>query len=242
MRYSVSIRNHFYEVVDTLDGSKLKLSFYLQPISHPRTRKNYAFEFLTRFESQGVEIERFFKNTTTDFIKTIIKLQVNEINKISMPSSTLFTVNCCASTLADNEFVRLISSKLIRPIAIELTSMPETDSEWKRALQSIIELKKHGHQIWLDDYLSEDIPQTALGFVDWDLVKIDKELIHQHIDNPDYMRDVVSEVSDFGRRKIVFEGVETEYQHKALLKYKGLHQGYFYGRPMESGNLLRVSV
>ncbi len=79
-------------------------------------------------------------------------------------------------------------------------------------------------------------------FADWDLVKLDKSVVYKCIDDPDSMLNIVSDASDFGRRKFVFEGVESNHQHQVLLNYHGLHQGFYYSDPIDMANLVRGGV
>ncbi|CCO44059.1 EAL domain-containing protein [Vibrio nigripulchritudo] len=214
--------------------------FFLQPIINPHTMKTVAFEFLTRFDYKNVNIEDFFSVVSDDVAKRLLRRQVDEINRVSCMNSYIFSLNVNARILADGPFINELVGSLNTRVAFELTTEPASDSEKKRVLKSIKLLKELGHYIWLDDYLSESITDALLNLVNWDLVKIDKSVLYQHLEQPDEMFDVVCNASDFGRRYVIIEGVETGYQHDKLTGYKCLHQGFYYGGLINCATLISL--
>lgn len=242
MRYLISLKDDVYEALDILTGKTIKFSIYFQSIVCPVTRLEYAYELLTRFKDPDIDVECFFEHVDHDFKKMLLKTQANKINEICLSNRSLFTINCCSSVLSDYQFIKSVFSKLKKKVAVELTSMPKNKIESDRILKSMTELKTLGHQIWLDDYLSKAVPIHSLEYFNWDIVKIDKEFINKNINNQEEISRVISESSSFGRRRFVVEGIETSEQHKILLKYKGLCQGFYYGKPMRVGELLSVSA
>ncbi|ENM5891880.1 EAL domain-containing protein [Vibrio mimicus] len=228
-----------YIVIDRVGKRKLKVKFFLQPIVCPRNIKCHYLEFLTRFEDENINAEVFFEKITPCISKKIIEHQVAEVNRIECQGDIVFALNINAKTLSNTKFVLSILKVLDKKIAFELTSEPlgkERDGVYK----SIFYIKKYNHEIWLDDYLSESISESMLGFVNWDLVKIDKDIVHNYINDPSKLFNSISMASKFGERRVILEGIESYLHHVRLAKFKCFHQGYYYGPLIDCSTLVKI--
>ncbi|WP_038125425.1 EAL domain-containing protein [Vibrio nigripulchritudo] len=214
--------------------------FFLQPIIDPSSMKTIAFEFLTRFDCKHINVEDFFSSVSDKVAKRLLMLQAEEANRLGCMNTYVFSLNVNASVLADESFIAELLDGLNTKVAFELTNTPANDTEKKRVLKSIKMLRTLGHYIWLDDYLSEDIPESLLNLINWDLVKIDKSVLNRHLEHRDKMLDLVCDVSDFGRRYVIIEGVETSHHHEKLVGYKCLHQGFYYGDLIDCSTLVNL--
>ncbi|RWX56894.1 EAL domain-containing protein [Photobacterium chitinilyticum] len=232
--------NGCYEMCDDNTEGFIDVKFSLQPIVCPKTMNFIAFEMLTRFEDAKINVEDFFNEISDGWIKAIIRLQVNEINRIKFDDLSYTSINFNTKIMADDKFISCILNQVNKKIAFEITTSPSSNIEEMKLINSIVNIKSRGHEVWLDDYLSEEISESMLFIADWDLVKIDKSIMYKYLGDYEYMLDLIADASDFGRRNIVFEGVETNYQHEQLSKYKCLHQGYYYGSLIECASIERI--
>ncbi|ENM5918936.1 EAL domain-containing protein [Vibrio mimicus] len=228
-----------YIVIDGVGKRKLKVKFLLQPIVCPRNIKCHYLEILTRFSDENINTEFFFENITPRVSKKIIEHQVNEVNRIECPDGIIFALNLNAKTLSDTKFILSILKILDKRIAFELTSEP-LGEEKEAIYKSIFYIKKFGHEIWLDDLLSPGISESMLRFTNWDLVKIDKDIIYTCVNDSMALFNLISKASKFGERRVVLEGVESSTHHVNLLRFKCFHQGYYYGPLIDSFSLVSI--
>lgn len=228
-----------YIVIDRVGKRKLKVKFFLQPIVCPRNIKCHYLEFLTRFEDENINTEVFFERITPCISKKIIEHQVSEVNRIECSDDIIFALNINAKTLSNTKFILNILKVLDKKIAFELTSEP-LGEEKEAVYKSMFYIRKFGHEIWLDDYLSAGISESMLRFTNWDLVKIDKDIINACINDSMALFNLISKASKFGERRVVLEGIESSTHHDNLLKFKCFHQGYYYGPLIDSFSLVRI--
>jgi EAL domain-containing protein (putative c-di-GMP-specific phosphodiesterase class I) len=112
----------------------------------------------------------------------------------------------------------------------------------KRAEQSILELKKQGFRLSIDDYGTGYSSLAYLQRFPVDVIKIDRSFVTQLDDEG--MRAVVESISAIAAvmgYKSIAEGVETDDQLDGLMAFDCKYaQGYRYSRPVSAAVLDRL--
>ncbi|QUM80474.1 EAL domain-containing protein [Moritella sp. 5] len=220
--------------------------FYLvaQPIVQPKSRNVIAIEVLTNLISSSngtIHAEDFFSDISNEFIKSLIMIQIEELNNIKVAINSkniVASINIPFDLLSDIEFIRLIINKSQVKVALEVTNFKNSTLMTDNIKKSVSIIKEHGFELWLDDFTSEDIPSNALYLLKWDRVKIDKTFIYRHINNHSLISDLLNYVSNFSFNSIVFEGIESDYQNDQISKFNCLCQGYLYSRPLRLSHMV----
>jgi len=220
--------------------------FYLvaQPIVQPKSRNVIAIEVLTNLISSSngtIHAEDFFSDISNEFIKSLIMIQIEELNniKIAINSKNIVaSINIPFDLLSDIELIKSIINKSQVKIALEVTNFKNSTVMTDNIKKSVSIIKEHGFELWLDDFTSEDIPSNALYLLKWDRVKIDKTFIYRHINNHSLISDLLNYISNFSFNSIVFEGIESDYQNDQISKFNCLCQGYLYSRPLRLSHMV----
>ena len=105
------------------------------------------------------------------------------------------------------------------------------------AKESIRLLKEQNHELWLDNFMSEDIPINVLHMLVWDRVKIDRTFIYQHMNNHSIVSALYHFVSKNSLKSLIFEGIESDYQHDRVARLNCLCQGFLYCKPFSLENI-----
>lgn len=152
------------------------------------------------------------------------------------------SVNLSRVTLMEDDIVEkliAVCGKYAVPhhlIDIEVTeSISEMTTETLISLAK--EIKNAGFSLSLDDFGSQYSDFAILTLIDFDLIKIDKQLIDE-IESNEKSRillkhsiNICNEMHDVSS---LAEGVETEKQHRLLQQFRcDYGQGYFYSRPID---------
>lgn len=127
-------------------------------------------------------------------------------------------------------------------INFEITETAEAEfSTGSLVVQNIVDMNKRGVNFSIDDFGSGFAAMDHLFSVPVDLVKVDKSILWQAIDNKDAMivlRSTLQMIHSLGK-KILVEGVESQ-EMVDILKEIGCNymQGYFFSKPIPEDEYL----
>lgn len=167
-----------------------------------------------------------------------IKKWMDDRRKISPVS-----VNFSRYTLSEHNFLNKmleIWSEYQVPkkfLEIEVTETVEEDDRFN-FIELIKKIKEEGFSISIDDFGIKNANLSLFTSMDFDILKIDKCLIHNLAQNKK-AQAVLYSISDICHKvgiKMIVEGVETEEQLELLQKLRcdGI-QGYLFSRPVPLG-------
>ena len=129
----------------------------------------------------------------------------------------------------------LITELALRPkdVVIEVCER-EYDVDDAKLTDALLDYKRAGYRLALDDVDTHQMNLSCLLKCDWDYVKISDKLIHGLDKEPD-KRAMIKSLSMYARykhAKLIAEGVETQAELEALIKLNvDYAQGYFIGKP-----------
>lgn len=244
MFYTKIKNKNSFILKNNTNNSSAEFTLVAQPIVQPKSRNVIAIEVLTNLISSSdgtINAEDFFSDISNEFIKSLIMIQIEELNniKIAINSKNIVaSINIPFDLLSDIEFIKLIINKSQVKIALEVTNFKNSTLMTDSIKKSVSIIKEHGFELWLDDFTSEDIPSNALYLLKWDRVKIDKTFIYRHINNHSLISDLLSYISNFSFNSVVFEGIESDYQNDQISKFNVLCQGYLYSRPLRLSHMV----
>ena len=164
---------------------------------------------------------------------------------VQLDPAFFVSVNITSIDLQDPEFARqLLAECEARGIAhnrvhLEITERTEVDAQ--REAASILELRKHGFEVGIDDF---GIGYSNLAYLDTlqvDYLKIDKAFV-AGISNGAIGTAVIDHIIQLGterRLKLIAEGIEVEEQRAALVS-RGVWfgQGWLFAKPLSAADLL----
>ena len=122
-----------------------------------------------------------------------------------------------------------------------LIDIEVTESISKMETSTLISLSKSiksaGFSLSLDDFGSQYSDFAILTLIDFDMIKIDKQLIDE-IENNEKSRILLKHsiniCREMNRVASLAEGIETEKQHLLLKEFNcNFGQGYYYSRPVD---------
>jgi len=151
----------------------------------------------------------------------------NKNESIINHDNIIASIHCPFSLLSDNEFIKKIISLSKVKLAFEINNFIESTLN-NDARHSVTLLKEQGHELWLDNFTSEDIPINILKMIMWDRVKIDKTFMYNHMNNNSIFSALYNFVSNNSLKSLIFKGIESDYQHDKLTKLNCLCQGFLY--------------
>lgn len=155
-------------------------------------------------------------------------------------SAVPVSVNFSRHSLMEVSFLeqleRIASSHGIdrRLVEIEVTESADTDESFD-LLGMIAKIRKAGFAVSIDDFGVKYANLFLFATVDFDVLKIDKSLAKDLVQN-EKARSILQSVSDICKRigiDMIVEGIETEEQLK-ILEGMGCYgvQGYYFSRPI----------
>jgi EAL domain-containing protein (putative c-di-GMP-specific phosphodiesterase class I) len=107
----------------------------------------------------------------------------------------------------------------------------------ERAVEILTWLKTYGASLALDDFGTGYSSLSYLHRFPFDIIKVDKSLVHDNSDNdqtPLILRSVVTLAHELGK-EVVAEGVETQADANYLRSIGcEFGQGFYYGEPMSA--------
>ncbi|KXO14062.1 hypothetical protein AKG98_126 [Moritella sp. JT01] len=232
----IKVQNHNSVTIKNINNnSAADFTLLAQSIVNPKNKQVFALEITTSFNhnSKGnINTEEFFKTISGDFVKELILIQIEELNMSEYKLNSeriIASINCPFSLLSDSVFVKEVVSLSKVRFAFEICNFKSntiTDS----AKRSIRILKSQGHELWLDNFMSEETPIDVLHILLWDRVKIDRTFIYKHMNNHSIVLALYHLVSKNSLNNLIFEGIESDYQHDRVAKLNCLCQGFLYCR------------
>ncbi|QUM88119.1 EAL domain-containing protein [Moritella sp. 36] len=239
----IKIQNHNSVTIKNINNnSSADFTLLTQSIINPKNKQVFALEVTTSFNhnsKKNINTEEFFKTISDDFVKELILIQIEELNMCEYKLNSeriIASINCPFSLLFDSVFVKEVVSLSKVRFAFEICNFKSntiTDS----AKRSIRILKSQGHELWLDNFMSEEIPIDALHILRWDRVKIDRTFIYKHMNNHSIVSALYHFVSKNSFKNLIFEGIESDYQHDQIAKLDCLCQGFLYCKPFSLENI-----
>ena len=150
------------------------------------------------------------------------------------------SVNLSVLDFEANDMVGLIVSLLkkydVKPkwIVVEITErdIAQTANAFGQQIRA---LRRHGIQVWVDDFGSGYSALNVLNQYEFDLLKLDMQFLRQldehHGANRVIIKSIVRAAHELGVQTLT-EGVETEVHHR-FLKEAGCdkEQGYYFAKP-----------
>ncbi len=232
----IKTQNHNSVTIKNINNnSSADFTLLAQSIVDPKNKQVLALEITTSFNhdsKKNINTEAFFKTISDDFVKELIIIQIEELNMSEYKLNSeriIASINCPFSLLSDSVFVKEVVSLSKVRFAFEIcnfTSNKITDS----VKRSIRILKSQGHELWLDNFMSEETPIDVLHILFWDRVKVDRTFIYKHMNNHSIVSALYHFVSKNSFKNLIFEGIESDYQHDRVAKLNCLCQGFLYCR------------
>ena len=152
------------------------------------------------------------------------------------------SVNLSRITLMEDGIVeKLVNVCDKYEIPHSLIDIEVTESISKMETSTLISLSKSiksaGFSLSLDDFGSQYSDFAILTLIDFDMIKIDKQLIDE-IENNEKSRILLKHsiniCREMNRVASLAEGIETEKQHLLLKEFNcNFGQGYYYSRPVD---------
>lgn len=151
------------------------------------------------------------------------------------------SINFSTRHIDDDDFVKKIiktvSDYKVKPEFIEIEITELTDFKYKDVFEKIIrELRDYGFKIAMDDFGSGYSSLNLLRNKWYDIVKLDKELVDNIMDNESQIiTEYAIKMLKSLNMEVVAEGVESKEQLE-ILKQLGcdIIQGYYFDRPLSN--------
>lgn len=154
-------------------------------------------------------------------------------------------INISKSTLMRSDFIirlkQLISLYRIKNniIEFEITEREELENNTSIIGKKVLEIKKLGIKVALDDFGVGNSNFLAMLSIDFDYIKIDKSILN-YIENKKARNILVGikDITDKNEVYLVAEGVENKYQYKKLKDYGYKYvQGNYFSKPITLNEL-----
>ncbi len=216
--------------------------FALQPIVDAKTFEIYGYEVLMRptiniIKSPMMLLELAKIESKLDKIERLTMKKVFELveqNLDKLENRKIFINSIADQSLTQEEF-RGFEEKypdILKNIVLEIIEQESVDYDILKRKTDMF--KKAGALTAIDDFGSGYNNENSLLANDYDIIKVDMNLIRD-IDTDtrrQYIVDSIIVFSNTHNYKILAEGVETAGEARTLRKL-GMHylQGYFIGRP-----------
>jgi EAL domain-containing protein (putative c-di-GMP-specific phosphodiesterase class I) len=182
----------------------------------------------------------------------VIRMAFNDIKKLSKLFGNQFkiSINLSSNELCHEEIIEFIKKLIIENdispnrIIIEITER-SLIKFFDETLKVLIELKKLGIQIALDDFGKGYSSLNYLCSMPIDLVKIDRTFI-DGIENNNTKLTVVEGIITTTHKlhkRVLAEGIENSMQYE-ILKHMGCDdgQGFYFYKPMDFDKLKKLNL
>ena len=195
-------------------------------------------EFLS-FAEEGILHEQI-----TNFVIDTVCKQVSEWEQQGVPFTSISFNLSLKDFYGDSLYKRIhsaIEKYKVSPAKLEIEITEEANlSTLEEVLEELVEIKKLGIKIAIDDYGTGYSSTMRLKQLPINTVKIDKIFI-QNLSENDEDRTIVQSMIDLLKnlkKNVVIEGVETEDQYR-ILKAMGCHeiQGYFISKSVPANQM-----
>ncbi len=251
----------FSERIDMENGLRKAVEneeflLHYQPQLDLKTEKIIGFEALIRWmrpdygliaplkfiglaEETGliVDIGRWVLETACKFMK--------ELNDTT-DSSYKVSVNISVIQLMQGDFVSMVKEVLettgLAPRCLELELTESKLLEMVELnMQKLIELRKHGVQISIDDFGKGFSSLSYLKQLPLDSLKIDKSFVDDIPENDNSMIESIIHIGHQRNLAVVAEGVEKHEQVELLTHYKcDRVQGFYFSRPLPEEEVIKL--
>lgn len=264
-RYVTPEKALFQKVIIMFTTSSLRKKFseglknnefypLFQPTVHSTNKEIYSFESLIRWKHQGKEIPICYFNKILQedhlghrILEFVIDESVALHKKLeSQGVANNFSVNVSTPSLifpnAAARLIEIIEKKNIDKSVIKLEILESVNIlSDDIIIENIRQLKNYGFEVLLDDFGEGEFFLKNATAIDFDAIKLDRQLCVSAQENF-LARKIISSVveySQYTNKKVIAEGIETEDQ-KNLLHDLGvsIFQGYYFARPMTKEALL----
>ena len=229
--------------------SRGELSLWYQPVVDLASRRVRGLEALLRWQRDGVMV------MPGEFIKVaeesglivpigdwVFRTACAYIAGLHRQGRTdiVLSVNLSVVQLIRGDFVKWVKETIAATgvvptaIAFEITESVLMES-FETNVEKLNEVRQLGVQIYLDDFGTGYSSLKYLRQLPVDIIKIDKSFADD-LNATLGEREIIGSIIDLAhraRRKVVAEGIETEYQLAKLAKFKcDFVQGYYFSRPV----------
>lgn len=217
---------------------KTNFSTYGQIIYDTKTDSVHSVEFLSRpKDGIDIDIERYFKTIDDESLMKWFNHQIGEAIDFYKKTSIEPHVNIDLDIFEKiTELDAWDYEDYDSQFTLEITQvrgLPSVEilNQLKDPINFPSKWPWKGIRVALDDYDMNNIYHTDLDGYNFDMIKIDKSLVHAAI----MSKDVYDHLIELRRKhdcEFVVEGVETIYQVE-MLQRMGFHlfQGYFFHKP-----------
>ncbi|WP_192457017.1 EAL domain-containing protein [Musicola keenii] len=228
-----------------------------QPIVELKSRAIVGAEALVRWKDDmhgQVSAELFIQlaeklGITHEITKLVIDKSLEECQSILTHNQDFFiSFNLSSGDLCSKTFFTQIQENIktyrihAHQIAFEITEHINLDAELLSS--QIKKLMSMGHSISLDDFGTGSSNLSSLVALEFDTVKIDKMFLH-HLNNDKLWMDIIYSIIrmvESHHKRIVFEGIEEQYQSDFILKntQNAYGQGWLFYKAMRSEQLMTI--
>jgi sensor c-di-GMP phosphodiesterase-like protein len=236
--------------------AKKELFMHYQPIVDNRTGETVSAEALMRWTLRsGESVSPVVFIPIAEANDLIGKLTLLALQRVSEDFGAFLrthknfkiSVNVVPADMVDSSFHQSLQHHFdkegIAPtqLAFELTE--RTSAKLESAVTVMLELGGRGHEIYIDDFGTGYANLSYLSDLKVDKIKLDKKFTDT-VGTGTLRERIVPSVIELARElgvEIIVEGVENNAQVK-YFRNRGVHlmQGWFYGLPLPSGELIRT--
>jgi EAL domain-containing protein (putative c-di-GMP-specific phosphodiesterase class I) len=227
-----SVENVKSGIIIKKGSTYAELDFLVQPIVDTESSEIKYFEVLSRVSKHSGEqlnSEDFFSEIDDEFIKLVSIHQIYYFQRHGIGKE--FSINLTMSTLLDEQFILSLLSFKKKNFILEINDVNH-DVRCTILLNNIAKLQRSGIKIWLDDYYHEyNSANLTFGLITWDRIKIDKSVLHHNSDVSLLADSIYYVLQPYCKDGLIFEGIESSFQHNVVKGENILGQGYYYAYP-----------
>ena len=237
------------QALDRALDEKEDLLLVYQPVHEARSRRIYAIEGLLRQRRENGEIRETTIITETAehgpelFVLNSLTVRTAFTDAAKWMAKTpdvRLNLNLSPREFQERDVVERLKS-LIAGCRTDMTriNLEITETSYferpEETIESLVELKRLGMQLWLDDFGTGHSSITELQQFPLDGIKLPKEFVSEVECNRrcrEISRHLIELAHDLGLR-VIAEGVETEGELEFLLEHDCDYiQGFLFSRPM----------
>lgn len=225
-----------------------RVVIYLQPIYHLPSNTIYMYEVLVRIQAEQIMSPDMFLETSKmskyyhKIMRTVIKktfalMRKNRDKRFSVNFSYIdFTNEATMSCL----FEELLKCKAPQNLTLEILES-ENIQDYGIIKEKILQIKKFGCQISIDDFGAGHSNYYRLSQLDVDYIKIDGNII-KNLDKDTFSMQVIQSIVDFAKKSeypVVAEYVHSE-KILDIIRECGIEyaQGYYFAQPKLPSEIL----
>nr|MCR5231235.1 EAL domain-containing protein [Acholeplasmatales bacterium] len=236
--------------------TKKNIEVFYQPILSTKTNKFVSAEALVRLKADDgrliypgdfiTEMERDGRIVLLGkivFSKVCEFISQNNLEELGLDyiEVNLSAVQATQEDLAKT-YIEIMEKYNVNPKYINLEITETAQSARKTMLNNINALKEYGVTFSLDDFGTGNSNLNYIVEMPVKIVKFDKEMVTSYFEDriASYVMDSTIEMIKGLGHKIVFEGIEEEYQvNKAKEMNVEFIQGYYYSKPIDKKAFLK---